>query len=126
LCKHCNIAEETLQHKYIECTKNNNIYESILMWLNENFNTNFQYDKTDFITGKPKRLNEIEPIFERTLIELKYYIHIKTKAILENKSVFLNSLDFIFHLLAHIRECKYLYNIKYVNRTWGKLANLVT
>ena len=31
---------------------------------------------TDFLTGQPQKLSDVEYIYERTFAELKYFIHI--------------------------------------------------
>jgi hypothetical protein len=106
--------------------KNNEIFSSVNTWVSDTLEENIIYENTEYITGKPKKLSDIEMIYERVHLELKYYIHIeKTKSLLNNTPLFLNCLDFISYLLRKIKiEKESFTNITIINKKWGNITSL--
>jgi hypothetical protein len=126
ICKHCSLAEENLLHKYILCGKNNNIFESVNLWLNDILGQQITYTETEFLTGRPKKLDHNEIIYERVFLELKYFIHKKkTATLMKDKLLFINCLDFILELLGRIKIEKELRSMAYIKRIWGDISKLV-
>ena len=124
-CKHCYLDEEDLIHKYVTCIKNNNIFDSVNLWVAETLNHDCRYTNSEFLTGKPKMLDTFEIIYERVHLELKHYIHIqKTLKLMKDKPLFLNCIDFILHLIKKIKIEKELRSKHYIMRVWGDIAKL--